>query len=118
MIPIYPIVQYARLVGKNTAEFTAYDMTKFTKWFLKHHKSQEGGGDMVRNMKQKEEDMKHDVGHGEKGEIQFLLSEQETKSMLVGLKFIIKYSAWKISPIIRNDIRTIIKMLESAISIE
>jgi hypothetical protein len=30
-----PIIEYARMIGKNTAEFTAYDMTKFTKWWMK-----------------------------------------------------------------------------------
>jgi len=32
---LYPIVEYAKKIGKNTAEFTTIDMVNFTKWWLK-----------------------------------------------------------------------------------
>jgi hypothetical protein len=32
---IYPIVEYARKIGKNTAEFTTIDMVNFTRWWMK-----------------------------------------------------------------------------------
>jgi len=32
---VYPIVKYARMIKKNTAEFTANDMAKFMKWWVK-----------------------------------------------------------------------------------
>lgn len=35
---LYPIVEYARLIGKNTAEFTASDMSRFMDWCLAKHK--------------------------------------------------------------------------------
>lgn len=31
---LYPLVEYARKIGKNTADMTAYDMAKFTKWWI------------------------------------------------------------------------------------
>lgn len=31
---IYPIVEYAHKIGKNTAEFTAKDMAAFMKWWM------------------------------------------------------------------------------------
>lgn len=31
---MYPIVQYAKMIGKNTAEFTASDMARFTIWWM------------------------------------------------------------------------------------
>jgi hypothetical protein len=31
---VYPIVQYAHIIGKNTAEFTVKDLTGFMKWWL------------------------------------------------------------------------------------
>jgi hypothetical protein len=31
---VYPIVEYARLIGKNTADFTVMDMEKFMKWYM------------------------------------------------------------------------------------
>lgn len=32
---MYPIVEYAHKVGKNTSEFTAVDMANFMKWWMK-----------------------------------------------------------------------------------
>jgi len=31
----YPIVEYAHKIGKNTAEFTASDMARFMRWWMK-----------------------------------------------------------------------------------
>jgi len=31
---VYPIVEYARLIDKNTADFTVTDMGKFMKWYM------------------------------------------------------------------------------------
>lgn len=31
----FPIVEYARKIGKNTAEFTAVDLSNFMKWWMK-----------------------------------------------------------------------------------
>ena len=32
---IYPIVEYAHSIGKNTADFTTMDMVNFNKWWMK-----------------------------------------------------------------------------------
>lgn len=32
---MYPIVEYAHKIGKNTAEFTASDMSRYTAWWIK-----------------------------------------------------------------------------------
>jgi len=32
---MYPIVEYAHKIGKNTTEFTTIDMVNFTKWWMK-----------------------------------------------------------------------------------
>ena len=32
---LYPIVEYAHKIGKNTAEFTASDMSRYTAWWIK-----------------------------------------------------------------------------------
>lgn len=38
---IYPLVEYAHKIGKNTAEFTASDMAKFTVWWMKNPQRQD-----------------------------------------------------------------------------
>ena len=38
---IYPIVEYAHLINKNTADFTASDMGKFMKWWIKQPDKEE-----------------------------------------------------------------------------
>jgi hypothetical protein len=30
----FPLIEYAQKIGKNTAELTAVDMTKFMKWYM------------------------------------------------------------------------------------
>ena len=32
---MYPIIEYAHKIGKNTAEFTASDMSRYTAWWIK-----------------------------------------------------------------------------------
>jgi hypothetical protein len=35
MNALYPLVEFAHKIGKNTAEFTTIDMVNFTKWWMK-----------------------------------------------------------------------------------
>lgn len=37
---IYPIVEYAHKIGKNTAEFTTMDMVRFQEWWVKYPKKE------------------------------------------------------------------------------
>lgn len=47
---LYPIVLYARKIGKNTAEFTAADMANFMKWWMKQPMRE----DMVKKLKERQ----------------------------------------------------------------
>jgi hypothetical protein len=38
---MYPMVEYAHKIGKNTADFTTSDMVNFTKWWMKQPLSKE-----------------------------------------------------------------------------
>jgi len=35
MARLYPLIEYAHKIGKNTAELTAVDMANFMKWYMK-----------------------------------------------------------------------------------
>lgn len=36
----FPIVEYAHIIGKNTAEFTMFDMMGFMNWWMKKRREE------------------------------------------------------------------------------
>lgn len=55
---LVPIVRYAHLIGKNTAEFTTKDMTEFTSWWMRQPEGQTIMEGTVAQKKQYDEDVK------------------------------------------------------------
>ena len=91
----YPIIEYARKIGKNTAEFTATDFVKFMKWWMKQpvRRDLTMGLKITKNGFEKFQDKKHgsetmrytqhpvDQEMADEGEIEGLVEEaQEEQS--------------------------------------
>lgn len=66
----YPIVIYAELIGKNTANFTAYDMGRFMDWWI--------------GQSQKEEGMKEDIM------VEIGLSPEDVKALVWGIEILLE----------------------------
>lgn len=67
---MYPLVEYAKSIGKNTAEFTTVDMVNFTKWWMGQP-----------NKVQVESNIKAQLGRAQQIHNQSQLDKKEDKNM-------------------------------------
>lgn len=83
-----PIVEYARKIGKNTAEFTASDMANFVSWWMKQpiRKDLTMGLKITKNGFEKFQQKKHgstptDIEQVEESEVEELIEEEQEEQV-------------------------------------
>lgn len=81
----FPIIEYARKIGKNTAEFTAIDFVKFMKWWMKQPIRKDlAMVDFKKHLKKNESDWRNNMNDKAKNKFpvdQEMVDESEVEEM-------------------------------------